>query len=157
MFAFLAILVLLAVWYLNMFQRDDDTLQLNDTILSTVVSEVDQTSRLYEGVLLLSESFESSVWERLEVIYSEGDQVQFDYMFDIEDDRFDSVETDTTSSPTYIIGGAEIDVPSLDDASYMTGRPIKAIRVKIREKDDGIGDWTYTATVAVDAASKSGE
>ncbi|WP_078598397.1 hypothetical protein [Evansella clarkii] len=154
MFLSLGAMVLLVIWYLNMFQRDESTIQLNDAILSAAVSEVDQTSRLYEGALLLSETFEPTMWERLEFVYSDGDEVQFDYMFDAEDDRFDNVENHTVSSPTYIIGGTGADIPSVDHVAYMTGRPVQAVRVKVREKGDGIGEWTYTSTVAVDAASR---
>lgn len=154
-FFFVLIIVLLMVWYTNMFQRDEDTLQLNDAILSAAVSEVDQTSRLYEGALLLADTFEPTMWERLAVIYNEGDSVQFDYMFDAEDDRFDNVESDTVSSPTYIIGGTGADVPHADRVSYMTGRPVEAVRVKVKEKGDRVGEWTYTSTVTVDAASKN--
>lgn len=156
MFMFIALLSLLAIWYTNTFQRDEDTLQLNDAVLSAAVSEVDQMSRLYEGALLLSKTFEPALWERLGVIYAEGDSVQFDYMFDTEDDRFDNVESGTVSSPTYIIGGSEADVPRLDHVAYMTGRPIQAVRVKVRQKGDSVGEWTYTSTVAVDAASRQG-
>ncbi|PAF27405.1 hypothetical protein CHH61_03540 [Shouchella clausii] len=155
MFGFLMTLSLLIVWYINAFQRDADTLQLNDAILSATVSEVDQTSRLYEGALLLSETFEPTIWERLVTIYNEGDSVQFDYMFDAEDDRFDNVESDTVSSPTYIIGGKEEDIPQLGRVTYMTGRPVTSIRVKVHEKGDKVGNWTYTSTVAIDAVSKS--
>lgn len=158
MFVFLTLLSLLIVWYTNMFQRDGDTLQLNDAILSTAVSEVDQTSRLYEGAFLLSATFEPVIWERITDVYEEGSSVQFDYMFDTEDDRFDNVEDHTVSSPTYIIGGAEADVPHPNHVDYMTRRPVQAIRVKVKEKGDGVGEWTYTSTVAVDAVSQqSGE
>lgn len=157
MFGFLAVLSLLVIWYTNAFQRDGDTLQLNDAILATAVSEVDQTSRLYEGALLLSETFEPTIWERLVTIYNEGDTIQFDYMFDAEDDRFDNVESDTVSSPTYIIGGSGADIPRIGHMEYMVGRPVQAIRVKVHEKGDKVGEWTYTSTVTVDAASKSDE
>ncbi|MGX1195885.1 hypothetical protein [Metabacillus sp. SLBN-84] len=157
MFIFISLLSLLVVWYMNMFQRDEGTLQLNDAILSAAVSEVDQTSRFYEGALLLSETFEPEIWERLSAVYDEGDAVQFDYMFDTEDDRFDNVETGTVSSPTYIIGGSGQDAPRLDHVTYMTGRPVEAVRVKIRLKDDRVGEWSHTSTVSVDAASRSGE
>lgn len=155
MFIFLALLSLLVVWYTNMFQRDEDTLQLNDAILSTAVSEVDQASRLYEGAFLLSETFEPAIWERLVEVYDEGSSVQFDYMFDTEDDRFDNVEAHTVSSPTYIIGGTGADAPRVDHVTYMTGRPLQAIRVKVKEEGDSVGEWTYTSTVAVDSASKA--
>ncbi|MCC2252094.1 hypothetical protein JUJ52_19370 [Virgibacillus sp. AGTR] len=89
------------------------------------------------------------------MIYNKGDTVQFDYMFDTEDEHFDNVENHTVSSPTYVIGGTGSDVPNEDHMAYMTGRPIQAIRVKVHEKGDRVGEWTYTSTIAVDAASKS--
>jgi len=155
MFAFLALLSLLVVWYTNAFQRDGDTLQLNDVILTAAVSEVDQMSRLYEGVLLLADTFEPTVWDHLGTIYEEGSLVQFDYMFDAADARFDNVESETVSSPTYILGRTGADAPRADHVAYMTGRPVQAIRVKVRNKGDRVGDWTYTSTVTVNAASKS--
>jgi hypothetical protein len=155
MFVFLSLLSLLFVWYTNMFQRDEDTLQLNDAILSAAVSEVDQTSRLYEGALLLAETFEPAIWERLVAVYPEGSSVQFDYMFDTEDDRFDNVESGTVSSPTYIVGGTGVDIPRADHVTYMTGRPVQAVRVKVKEKGDSVGEWTYTSTVAVDSSSRT--
>lgn len=155
MFIFLSLFSLLVVWYTNTFQRDEDTLQLNDAILSTAVSEVDQTSRLYEGTLLLADTFEPVLWGRLGEIYEEGSFVQIDYMFDAEDDRFDNVESEMVSSPTYILGNSGADIPRVDHVAYMTGRPVLAVRVKVREKGDHVSEWTYTSTVAVDAASKS--
>jgi hypothetical protein len=154
MFVFLALLSLLVVWYMNTFQRDEDTLQLNDAILSAAVSEVDQMSRLYEGALLLANTFEPTVWDRLGAIYEEGSFVQFDYLFDAADNRFDNVESETVSSPTYILGGTGADSPRVDHVAYMTGRPVQAVRVKVRKKGDHVGEWTYTSTVTVDAASK---
>lgn len=155
MFVFLGLLSLLIVWYTNTFTRDEDTLQLNDAILSATVSEVDQTSRLYEGALLLANTFEPAVWDRLGAIYEEGSLVQFDYMFDAADDRFNNVESETISSPTYIVGGTGADSPRVDHVTYMTGRPVQAVRVKVRKKGDQVGEWTYTSTVAVDSASRS--
>lgn len=155
MFVFLGLLGLLVVWYTNTFQRDEDTLHLNDAILATAVSEVDQASRLYEGAFLLSETFETKMWERLVVVYNAGDTVQFDYKFDFGDPRFTNVEKGTVSSPTYTIGGSGSNVPRLGHVGYMTGRPVKAIRVKVHEKGDGVGKWTYTSTATVDAASKA--
>ncbi|MGX1266785.1 hypothetical protein RKD55_004729 [Rossellomorea marisflavi] len=157
MFVFLALMSLLFVWYTNAFQRDEDTLALNDAIMSAAVSEVDQTSRLYEGALLLANTFEPAIWDRLGDVYPEGSSVQFDYMFDTEDDRFDNVESGTVSSPTYILGGKGADAPRADHVTYMTGRPVQAVRVKVKEKGDAVGEWTYTSTVAVDSASRSGE
>lgn len=155
LFGVAVILSLLVVWYINTFQRDGNTLQLNDAILSNAVAEVDQTSRLYEGALLLNDTFELSVFHRLEEIYQEGDSVQFDYLFDTEDDRFEGVEAGTISSPTYIIGGKEEDKPQKENVTYMTGRPIEVVRVKVHKNGDKVGTWTHTSTVTVDAVSRN--
>lgn len=153
MFFILLIIAGIVVWYMNSQQRDGDALHLNDAVLTATVSEVDQLSRLYEGALLLADTFEPALWNHLIKEFNEGDKVQFDYMFDIEDDRFDNVETGTVSSPTYIIGGSGADIPRADHAAYMTGRPVQSVRVKVSEKNDNLGDWSYSATVVVDAAS----
>lgn len=154
MFLFIFGLSILVMWYMNNFQRDGDTLQLNDAILSSAIAEVDQTSRLYQGALLLADTFEPTLFERLTEIYTEGDTVQIDYMFDIEDDRFDKVEDETISSPTYTIGGSGTDIPQAENMAYMMGHPVESVRVKVHEKGDRVGKWTYTSTITVDAASK---
>lgn len=154
-FLFILILVLLVVWYVNTFQRDGDTLQLNDAILTTAVAEVDQTSRLYEGALILADTFEPELWKRLEQSYGKGDTVQIDYVFDDKDTRFTGVKKGTVSSPSYVIGGSGADVPRANHVSHMLGQPIKAVRVKVHQKGDKVGEWTYQSTVTVDAASKA--
>lgn len=155
MMLFLSVIgfVALFVWYMNTFDRDTDTLQLNDVILATTVSEIDQTSRIYEGALLLAPTFEPVTWKRLEEQYPKGSKVQFDYLFDETDTRFTNVEKDT-SSPTYTLGGTGTQVPGVNRVDYMTGRPVKAVRVKIQKAGDNVTDWTYVATVEVDAVSK---
>lgn len=162
--------MMLFTWYMNTFDRDTDTLQLNDVVLATAVSEIDQTSRVYEGALLLAPTFESATWKRLEEQYPKGSDVQFDYLFDDKDTRFTNVEP-KTSSPTYAIGGKRNDngswfsVPGPDPkrSSYMTGRPVKAVRVKVRTPRDELfftkkfedrSKWTYVGTVEIDAVSK---
>lgn len=158
MFFFIAVTSLLTVWYLNSFQRGTDTLQLNEVVLSSAVSEVDPTSRIYEGTLLLADTFEESVWDRLQGKYPEGSIVQFDYLFDTEDSRFDNIESETVSSVPYRLGGTDDEIPLADNeeqVSRYTGRPIKIIRVKVKEPEDKVGEWTYTATITVDAASKA--
>lgn len=145
--------LLLFTWYMNAFDRDTDTLQLNDVILTTAVSEIDQASRVYEGALLLGPTFEPVTWKRLSEQYPKESRVQFDYLFDDKDTRFTNVEP-KTSSPTYIIGGAGADVPSAKRVSYMTGRPVKAVRVKIRKAGDNVTEWTYVGTVEIDAVSR---
>lgn len=153
MFVSLLGFVALFVWYMNTFDRDTDTLQLNDVILASTVSEIDQTSRIYEGALLLAPTFEAVTWKRLEEQYEKGSRVQFDYLFDNTDTRFSGVEKNT-SSPTYILGGTGTEVPDAKRADYMTGRPVKAVRVKIQKASDKVTEWTYVATVEVDAASR---
>lgn len=152
MFAFVAVMSLLFLWYTKNFERGSDSSSLNEALLSSAVSDVDQTSRLYPGALLLNKTFETSVWKDIQDDYPEGSAVQFDYLFDTDDSRFTNVPKEA-SSPTYYIGGDKSDQPQTDKVSYMTGRPVKAVRVKVREKGDSFG-WTYTATVKVDAASK---
>lgn len=156
-FAFAVIIMFLTIWYVNTFQKDTETLQLNDVVLSATLSDIDQTSRIYDspGVLLLADSFETTVWERLEETYGEGAIVVFDYMFDYEDARFGLEEADAKgSSISYKIGTDDKpEVGNVDQSSVYTGRPVKAVRVKIRNVGDKVGDWTYTATVVVDVAN----
>lgn len=156
LFLFLCMLALLIFWYTNNFQHGDNNLQLNDAALSVTVSEVDQTSRIYPGALILADTFEPALFKRLNEIYTKGDTVQIDYLFDSSDTRFSNVEQEKVSSPTYIIGGSGSDVPSASRVSYMTGRPLKAVRVNVHKQGDKVGKWTYTATITVDAASKAG-
>lgn len=160
LFGFIAVLMLLVFWYQENFSRDSDVLQLNEIILTNAVTEVDQTSRLYEGALLLSDTFEPKVWERLVDVYPACSTVQFEYKFDIDDERFDNVEEEMVQSPSYFIGGdncvAESDLaPSEDGSGHMTGRPIQMVQVKIKEYNDIVGEWTYVSSVIVDSASRS--
>lgn len=156
MFGFVLIVVLIMFWYSSMFHRGGDTTGLNEAILSGAVSEVDQASRIYEGALLLANTFEPTVWTDIEAQYPEGSIVQFDYMFDTSDTRFGAVENETVSSPSYKIGSSvATDLPRADHVTYMIGRPIESVRVKIREAGETAGEWTYVSTVTVDAASKN--
>lgn len=156
MFGFVAIIVLMMFWYASMFHRGGDTSALNESILSSAVSEVDQASRIYEGALLLANTFEPTVWRDIETSYPEGSIVQFDYMFDVTDDRFGAIENETVSSPSYRIGSSvAADAPRADHVTYMIGRPIQSVRVKIREADEVAGEWTYVSTVTVDSASRN--
>lgn len=155
MFGFVAIIVIIMFWYSSMFHRGGDTTALNESILSSAVSEVDQASRIYEGVLLLANTFEPTVWTDIESNYPEGSLVQFDYMFDVTDTRFGAIENETVSSPSYKIGSSvATDVPRADHVTYMIGRPIESVRVKIREAGETAGEWTYVSTVTVDSASR---
>lgn len=141
-------------WYSSMFNRGSDTSALNEAILTGAVSEVDQSSRIYEGVLLLANTFEPVVWKTIQASYPEGSKVQFDYMFDTTDDRFVNLETGPVSSPTYRIGGTSAgDTPRSSHVTYMIGRPVENVRVKVSLPGDNVGEWTYVATVAVDSAS----
>lgn len=166
MFVFIVIVFLMTMWYRDTFDRDNDVLQLNDTLLAASVSEVDQSSRLYEGALILSETFERSAFDRLETIYKDGDKVQFEYVFDIDDERFDNVESEIVQSPVYTVGETE-PKGTKASAKYMTGRPVQALRLKVIEGEDNIVTransdvtnpdnlvWTYEATVEVDAVSR---
>lgn len=152
LFSFGVLLFLITQWYGNNFKRDSEVLQLNEAILTGSVSEVDHTSRLYEGALLLADTFESSIWERLNDVYATGSDVQFDYMFDDKDTRFDGVESGVVPSSVYTIGSSNVPKPA--NMTYMTGRPIKAVRVKVREPGEKVTNWTYTSSITVDAASR---
>lgn len=153
MFGFVAVIVVLIYWYTSMFKQGADTAVLNEALLSGAVSEVDQSSRVYEGVLLLADTFEPTVFEAINGMYPEGSVVQFDYKFDTEDTRFSGVNSATRSSPEYVIGGDASMHPQLNEVTYMLGRPVESVRVKVHEPDDAIGNWTYVSTVAVDAAT----
>lgn len=154
MFAMVAVMVGLVVWYGNFFQRGSDTLQLNEVVQAASVEEIDHSSRMYQGALLLNGTFETNVWERIETVYPEGSKVQFDYVFNTDDARFNNIEDGEVSSPTYIMG---TDNPSPDHAGYMTGRPIEFVRIKVSEPSDNVGEWTYVSTVTVDAATDVSE
>ena len=148
---------LLVMWYVLHYKTDSDTLQLNDIILTSALSEVDHVSRVHMGAFLLADTFEVDAWERIDGAYNNGDRVQFDYLFDQSDSRFGTVAHSTHSSPTYIVGGQDAEIPVPSNMDYVTMRPLKEIRVKVQKKGDKIGDWTYIATVTVDAVSKANQ
>lgn len=150
MFGFIAIMVVLIYWYTSMFQRGTDTTVLNEAILSAAVSEVDQSSRIHEGALMLAPTFESKVWESIEANYPKGSDVKFEYLFDQEHPNFNTIER-VNPSPMYVIGGAE---PSVDQVNHMISRPIKSVRVMVLEPGDNVSNWTYVSTIAIDAASR---
>lgn len=154
MFAFIGMLSLLVVWYASSFQRDTDVLHLNESVLSGAVSSVDPLARIYPGALLLADDFEETVWKEISASYPTGSTVVFEYVFDTTDTRFSNVEVRGTGSPPYRIGGSGTDVPSRLNSDYMTGRPVKAVRVKIKVPEDDVTAWTYVSTVRVDAASR---
>lgn len=152
MFSFAVGLVGLSVWYISSFNQNASTMDLNEAALTSAVSEVDKSSRLNQGAFLLSHTFEKSVWDKIEKSYAKGSVVQFDYIFDTDDDRYELIAPDE-SSPSYIVGTNK---PSSDiaDYSYMTNQPIVAARVKVRKNGDKVGEWTHTATITVDSLSK---
>lgn len=155
LFTFVVIIVLIMFWYASMFHRGGDTTTLNESILSGAVSEVDQASRIYEGALLLTNTFEPTVWADIEANYPEGSIVMFDYLFDATDTRFGAIQP-KESSGVYIVGSVEpSEVPQAGDMGHMLGRPIQHVRVKIREAGETSGEWTYVSTVTLDAASRN--
>ena len=154
MFLFIGMLSYLVVWYVSSFQRDTDVLQLNESVLSGAVVSVDPLARIYPGALLLDASFEETVWKDIVADYPADSTVVFEYVFDTTDTRFTNVEANGTGSPPYRIGGDASEVPSAANAAYMTGRPVKAVRVKIKVPDDDVTAWTYVSTVKVDAVSR---
>lgn len=147
---FLVLVVLFVGWYSTNYSRSSDVLQLNEVLLSNAVNEVDPTSRFYEGALLLSPTFETSVWERISNHYPEGSIVCFEYLFDQSDTRFTGVPSGD-SSPDYVIGER---MPDVSDMGHMIDKPIKFARVMVREPDEKLTDWTYTGTITVDAVSR---
>lgn len=145
---FIILLVGLTTWYTTTFNRDTVMLGLNELVLTTAVNEVDQSSRLYEGALLLADTFEDATMTKLEERYADGTEIQFDYRFDQTDARFPDVEAESTS-PLYVVGTT---APNM--ASHYINRPIEAVRVKVKEPSDEVTDWTNVSTVTVDALSR---
>lgn len=152
------ILALLMVWYTGAYKTGADTTELNEVILSAAVSEADQSSRLNQGSLLLADTFEMVVWENIKNSYEDGSVVQFEYKFDQSDPYFKNAP-EGASSMEYVlpnVGPLPVTytngIPSA--RSYMVGKPIEHVRVKIRDKEDPIGQWTYVSTVTVDAVTR---
>lgn len=145
---FVGLMAFLFTTYVMAFQRDTDMLTLNEAVMSAAVAEVDQSSRLYEGVLLLSRGFEADVLKRLAADYPADAEVQLDYRFDETDGRFTGVPA-SSSSGVYTLGGA-----ASSNTTHYVDRPVKAVRVKLRMPDDTVTDWTYVSTVTVDALSR---
>lgn len=145
---FIILLVGLTTWYTTTFNRDTVMLGLNEVVLTTAVNEVDQSSRVYEGVLFLADTFEMATMTKLEERYADGTEIQFDYRFDQTDTRFPGVEAESTS-PLYVVG-----TTAPGTASHYTNRPIEAVRVKVKEPSDDVTDWTNVSTITVDALSR---
>ena len=155
MYGFLVLLVSLMTWFGSQYERGANTLQLNELLITTATTEVDQQSRVYDRALLLSDNYESAVWERIAQEYPKGTQVQFDYIFDTEDERFTDVPDGSVSSPTYIIGGeGSMDIPQQSVTGHMTDKPVLYTRVKIRTPDTSMSNWTYISTIGLDALSR---
>ena len=108
---------------------------------------------------MLSDTFETKVWESLESAYDEGSKVMFDYKFDISDTRFTNVTDEQISTGPYYIGSGDVnDIPqagNLGNAEYYTKRPVQAVRVKVKDVNDAFGEWTYIGSVRVDIASRN--
>lgn len=138
----------LVVWYLNTYQRDDITLQINDAIAANTISEYDQTTRMYPGALLLNETFEHAVYVRLSDFLSNGDTIQFDYRYDTKDARFTTVPGKSSSSRIFTIGGTAPNPTSIE--TYVR-QPLLAVRVKVHKKADRVADWTYSGTMTLDS------
>lgn len=139
------------IWYVTSFDTDAKSLDLTETVLSTALSETDPTSRMYEGVYMVNDTFEQSVVNSLRDNRMKGATIRFDYMFDEADSRFSNVP-EFLSTKKYTIGGSE---PNIKDMKDITGKPVTAIRVRI--DTDGNERWTHTATVDVDIESKLDE
>lgn len=157
MFVVVIIILSLGVFAANNFWRGSDVLELNDIILTSAVSEMDQLSRLSKGTFVLKDSFETKAWETLSNKYPKDSIVQFDYLFD-EDDDLHTIPENKLGSPSYKIGSANsIESPSLTSSVVYSGQPVKAIRLKVRRAGDDLAGptgWTYTGTVTLDAESK---
>lgn len=138
------------VSYTKAFVRGGDTLALNDIVLTSAVSEVGQKSRLAEGTLILEDTFEEKSWVQIEDKYAKGSEVEFDYLFDDVDANGNYPQS---TSDTYTVGGSKI---PKKNAIVFADRPVKAIRIKVRESGDNVTankvGWTYTSTVKLDVA-----
>lgn len=156
---FAIVLMILSVSYINGFIRGGDTLTLNDIILTSAVSEIDELSRINEGTLVLEDTFEEKAWEELSERYPKNSEVKFDYYFEDEDSNWNAVPNNIPrkeSSDIYTVGGA--DTPSKNNIVF-ADTPVKAIRIRVRKTGDKVvgdvasadtSDWTYTATVKLD-------
>lgn len=147
MFAF----ALSIIWFTTSFNKDSQSLDLTETVLSSALSEMDQTSRMYDGVYMVNDSFEVVVVESLDGSFGmDNATIEFDYMFDTEDSRFNNLP-EFASTGDYKIGSKN---PKPENMSAIIGKPVTAIRVRI--DTDGGNRWTHTATVDVDIESKLG-
>lgn len=153
---FIILLVGLTTWYTTTFNRDTVMLGLNELVLTTAVNEVDHSSRVYEGVLFLADTFEAATMTKLEERYADGTTVQFDYKFDDSSNTItllglSASDVVPVSSVVYTIGGA---APTTTDSNKYRGLPIEAVRVKVKEPSDEVTDWTNVSTITVDALSR---
>lgn len=152
-FSFGLVLMFALGSYTTAFIRGGDTLALNDIALTSAVSEIDQLSRIKEGTLVLEDTFEVRAWKHLTDKYPDDSVIQFDYLFDQSVGNFHgkSVPKSLSSQP-YVVGSST--KPDERVGEHFQDRPVKAIRVKVREAGDkvtanGTG-WTYTSTVKLD-------
>lgn len=142
------LLISLITVYTKTFMMNNGTLQLNELLLTSAVQEVDGSSRMYEGVLLLNNDFEKEALERAEKYYSPGSIVQFEYIFDTDHESFSGVEDGPIESPLYNLG---TDVPDVD---YLEGRPLSSVRLKVKDVNDSSKLWTYQSTIGIDVNNK---
>lgn len=157
--AFAMALMILLVSYINGFIRGGDTLTLNDIILTSAVSEIDELSRINTGTLVLEDTFEEKAWKELSKRYPKDSEVKFDYYFEDEDNSWKAVANGIPrkkSSKLYTVGGSV--TPNKSDTAF-SDTPVKAIRIRVRKTGDKVvgdvasadtSDWTYTATVKLD-------
>lgn len=151
LFSFFIVLMFTLVSYTSDFIRGGDSLALNDIALTSAVSEIDQMSRLNEGTLILEDSFEEKAWSDIAEKYPDGSEVQFDYYFDQDRGDFEGVP-EKLSSELYEIANKT----PRDSSAVFIGKPVKAIRVKIRDAGDKVTSdgkgWTYTSTIKLDVS-----
>lgn len=150
-FALVLGIAMITLNYSNNFNKGASSLQLNEVILSSAVENMDYQSRMHQGAMLLTAGFEDSVWGRIVNHYPDGFKVQFAYLFDITDARFTGTPSGVVKSPTYVVGGAS---PLTQTKTHMLGFPVRALKLYIKDPNDNATEWTYTATIKVDAQSR---
>lgn len=156
-FTFAILLMILTVSYATGFIRGGDTLSLNDIVLTSAVSEIDEMSRLKKGTLVLKDTFETKAWEGLVEKYPEGSKLEFVYLFDNDDDFYNKPVPEQAKSDLYEIGGSQIPEES---STVFKDLPVKAVRLRVKKAGDkAIEDmengpeWTYTSTIKLDVAN----
>lgn len=148
-----------SIWFTNQYARGADTLELNEALQISATTEYDPSTRVYDNVYVLGQTFESSVWDKISDRFPEQSRVQFDYIFDVNElytvgiyDEEGYLEG--ASSPEYIIGGSPDETPSIESSGHLfngtQGYPVQYIRVKVALPNDKVDEWTYISTVVVD-------